>query len=203
MKRTILGVAVVVLLAAGTGRGDLIYTLGNSLTQDTLPHYLDGEVYKGIYCGQNLQQIFNDPNNFCTMDSTAWDVAFANHQFDWVTVQPYVGTSMLQDASLIEGWMNMQPGAQFVIHTGWYYAASFETTYHGVFGDGMMHHNPAYFNALIAEVEAQTGRTVNSDHAIDVLETIYHDIEDGNARIRRLTNSIATAYTCRIRMVGF
>jgi hypothetical protein len=168
-------------LCLTAGRADVIYTLGNSLTQDTRPQFLDGTILKGIYCNQNLQQIFDNPSNFCTVDSTAWNTALSGTVFDWVTVQPYLGTSLLQDASLIEGWMAMQPTARFLIHTGWTTSANFETTYHGTFTDGMMHHNPAYFAALIAELETRTGRPVLNDRAIDVLDTIYHDIAVGAA----------------------
>jgi hypothetical protein len=168
-------------LSIAVSSADWIYALGNSLTQDTLPRQLDGNVQNGIYCNQNLQQIFDDPNGFCGSTSIAWDQAFAARQFDWVIVQPFNGTFLAQDTALLTHWMNLQPNAQFVIHTGWAWHSLHESEYHGVFGDDAFHHNNAYFSALVDNVEATTGRAVLSTRAIDVLDLIYHDIEQVNA----------------------
>ena len=47
-----------------------------------------------------------------------WDIAFSQNQFDYVTVQPHPGTTLEQDLTIIDRWMQAQPSATFIIHTG-------------------------------------------------------------------------------------
>ncbi len=179
--RVFLPTCLWLVFLTGRGSADWIYALGNSLTNDTLPLNLAGNIQNGIYCNQNLQQIFDDPTGYCTAASIQWDTAFAGRQFDWVMVQPFNGTSLLQDAGLIQHWMSLQPHAQFVMHTGWAWHSRHEAEYHGTFSDDAFHHNPQYFTDLEAQVEALTGRSVISTRAIDIRDLIYHDIEAGTA----------------------
>lgn len=160
---------------------DFIYAIGNSLTQDAQPLRLDGQTQNAIHCNQNLQQIWDDPSGFCGSTTTRWDTALVQNQYDFVVVQPFYGTSLAQDSQIIRDWMAMQPNAQFVIHTGWSRHADFASEYYGTFNDGMMRANPDYFDDLIADIEANTGRQVLNDHMIDVLATIYEDIQLGQS----------------------
>ena len=97
-----------------------IYTIGNSLTWDTRPYDLDGTVGYHIGCSKNLQKIYDDPSNsYCvTPNMGTWDIAFSQNQFDYVTVQPHPGTTLEQDLTIIDRWMQAQPSATFIIHTG-------------------------------------------------------------------------------------
>lgn len=184
MTRHLCLVALAWTFAAATPystSADLIYAIGNSLTQDAQPLRLDGQIQNAIHCSQNLQQIWDDPAGFCGNTTTRWDTALVQNQYDFVTVQPFYGTSLAQDSQIIRDWMAMQPDAQFVIHTGWSWHANFAAEYYGTFNDDMMRANPDYFSDLIADIESQTGRQVINDHMIDVLATIYEDIQLGQA----------------------
>ena len=75
------------------------YTIGNSLTWDTKPSNLDGDVGYHIGCSKNLQEIYDNPStSYCVPPTSVgtWDVALSNNQFDYVTVQPHYGNTLVQ-----------------------------------------------------------------------------------------------------------
>ncbi len=163
-------------------RGDSIYLIGNSLTYDLSVWHLGSPVGYHIDCNKNLQYIHDNPGDPCV--PSHWPTGLAAHTYDWLSVQPFFGTTLAQDAAVISEWMDMQPSATVVIHTGWTHAATFEETYHGGWpgGDSLMNHSPEYFEALRAELlTLHPGRSIIINDAIGVLDQIYHDIEAGIA----------------------
>ena len=160
------------------------YMIGNSLTWDTKPNDIDGSVDYHIGCAKNLQQIYDDPSGSTCVDPKVdtWDVALNNSTFDYVTVQPYKGTTLVQDLDIINAWMQLQATATFIIHTGWSTREDFESDYHASNNDNQMKHSAAYFSDLTDQLtEDNPGREIISTQAIDVLDSIYHDIETGDA----------------------
>ncbi|MEM9482458.1 MAG: hypothetical protein AAGA83_02085 [Cyanobacteria bacterium P01_F01_bin.116] len=79
-----------------------IYTIGNSLTNDTLPQTYANDWH--IFCDRNLQFIQQNANGHCVPDSLPWDVALTQNDYDYITVQPYTGTTLSQDVSIISSW---------------------------------------------------------------------------------------------------
>ena len=157
-----------------------VYTIGNSLTWDTVPSLLDEGPTWHTFCSRNLVFIKENPDGHCVDTSTPWPQALDENQFDWVVVQPFDGTTLDQDATIISEWMASQPDANFVLHTGW--------ARHGVFSevlsegnpDNEMRSNQAYIQDLIDEVhERNPGRTLTSTWAFEYLEDILSDIEAG------------------------
>lgn len=164
-----------------------IFMIGNSLTWDTLPGLLDGQVQWHIDCGKNLQAMFDNPMNPCVKTSVPWPEVLPpgrqhSQQYDILVVQPYLGTTLDDDARLIAHWLELQPSAELVIHTGWSRADDFESSYHAQV-EGMplpMAHSSAYFKALQQRVQEQfPDRRLSTTAAMDVLDTIWHDIQQG------------------------
>ena len=183
---------VICFLSAGCleAYADSVFTIGNSLTWDTRPGLLDGDVEWHIDCGKNLQYIHDHPANPCLIaTSSLWPDALMSTQYDVVTVQPHSGTSLMQDADVISTWMQMQPNATFVIHTGWPSYTNRETIYHADYTGGGMTHSPGYFIALMDELQARhPGRAIRRTYAIDLLDSIDHDIAAGNAPFMDLSD---------------
>jgi hypothetical protein len=159
-----------------------IYLIGNSLTWDTLPGLLDGDVQWHVDCGKNLKYIHDHPGSPCVKTSTLWPQAFKSQQYDLLSVQPHMGTSLAEDVAVISTWLKQQPAAILILHTGWSRAAEFEATYHAGNSGKQMTHAPEYFHALKERLlELHPGLEIRSTAAIDVLEGIYHDIEQQRA----------------------
>lgn len=159
-----------------------IFLIGNSLTWDTLPGLLDGDVQWHVDCGKNLKYIHDHPNSPCVKTSTLWPQAFQSKQYDLLSVQPHFGTSLAEDVKVISAWLEQQPSATLVLHTGWTRSAEFEATYHAGNADEQMTHSPEYFSSLKEKLlEHHPGLTIRSTSAIDLLDEIYHDIQQQNA----------------------
>ena len=173
--------------------GAELYSLGNSLTFDALRNY-QGSVEYTINCNQNLNRIFENPSETCLprkAESRPWDQAFADTSYEFVTVQPFRGTTLAEDVSAISSWMDLQPDAAFIIHTGWTSAGARESTYNAALGDGMMKHSVAYFDALSSELEnLQPDRVIGSTNIIGILQGIAEDI----ARDASAVDSIENLY---------
>jgi hypothetical protein len=163
-----------------TAYADSIFTIGNSLTWDMKPYDLDGEVDYHIYCSKNLQYIHDNPNGHCVDTSLPWATALSTKQYDWVSVQPFAGTSLQQDIDIISGWMAMQPNAKFVIHPAWTAFGSFPSDYTAGNPDDQMRPSPEYISDLIAALQSQnTGRELRSTNSNDLLYSIYVDTQNG------------------------
>ena len=161
-------------------RADDIFMIGNSLTWDTTPSLIDGNVDWHVFCNRNLDYIYNNPGDHCVGTSTRWDDALVNNQYDFVTVQPFTGTTLQQDADIIAEWMTLQPDAQFVIHPGWASHTNYEAVYTAGNPDNMMRANPEYIGDLIAELEGRfPGRTLLNSGSHEILWSIHQDIENG------------------------
>ena len=159
-----------------------IFLIGNSLTWDTLPGLLDGDVQWHVDCGKNLKYIHDNPTAPCVKTSTLWPEALKSKQYDLLSVQPHFGTSLDEDVAVISAWLKLQPSAVLVIHTGWNRAAEFDAAYHAAVDTRQMTHSPAYFQALTSKlVELHPDRTIRSTSAIDVLDEMYHEIQQGQA----------------------
>lgn len=153
-----------------------VYTIGNSLTWDTIPSWYATDHH--IYCGQNLSYIYANPAGEC-VSSTRWTSAFTDNEYDFVTVQPYNGTTLSQDVEIISTWMDLEPGAVFVVHSGWAQSSVHSTAYNAGFSNNMVH-SPEYFEALINELSRlHPGREIRFNPAIEVLELINQDAKNG------------------------
>lgn len=157
-----------------------VFMIGNSLTWDTKPQLLDGNVQWNVFCNRNLQYIYDNPSEYCVSSSVPWDVALVNNQYEYVVVQPFAGTTLEQDATIISSWMALQPDAKFIVHPGWASYTNFAGVYNGGNPDNMMRPNPAYINDLIDEIESRNpGRSLGNSQSHDLLWLIYQDIEAG------------------------
>lgn len=155
-----------------------IYMIGNSLTWDTFPHELYRHVEYHIDCSRNLQYIFDNPDAPCFDISRVWTDALVNDTYDTVVVQPFTGTTFAQDVAVISYWMELQPAAQFIIHTGWAEHHLFEQMYHTTTLLGDMIYSPAYFDALAADLLAlHPERPILINDAQRLLDGIFHDIQ--------------------------
>lgn len=159
-----------------------IFLIGNSLTWDTLPGLLKGDVQWHVDCGKNLKFIFENPQNPCVKTSTLWPDALANKQYDVLCVQPHFGTSLDDDVHVISKWLDYQPQAKLVIHTGWNRSADFERDYHAATDGKQMIHAPKYFEQLTSSVrEKHPQRSIRTTAAIQTLDQIWHDIHNSQA----------------------
>jgi hypothetical protein len=163
-----------------------IYLIGNSLTNDTVPTALDGNVQWHIDCGKNLVFIHDNPDKPCLKSSKIWTQALKETQFDILVVQPFSGSTLEQDTRVISNWMKMQPGARVILHTGWNRHAVFESDYHATTdsqqSDFKMTYTPVYFDRLIAKLQSQfPTRSIASTQAMQLLDSVAHDIQDKKA----------------------
>ncbi len=163
------------------------YLIGNSLTWDTIPGYLDGDVQWHVGCGKSLPYLFEHPENPCVKTSTLWPTALKNKQYDFVSVQPHYGSNLKQDVKVISEWMKMQPEAVLVIHSGWARAATRAQEYVSKETTKGMVHSPAYFSALLTELKTlHPTRHFRQTGAIDLLDKIARDIRDGKAPFKSM-----------------
>lgn len=185
-----------------------IFLIGNSLTWDTLPGLLEGDVQWHVDCGKSLKFIHDHPGNPCVKTSVNWSEALTSKKYDFLCVQPHFGTTLAEDVAVISHWLELQPQATLVLHTGWNRAADFESHYHRTAASSgasssealrsqVMIHSPRYFAALQAELAAKyPQRDIRTTAAIQVLDDIWHDIEKSNAPFK----SFAELYRDEIHM---
>ncbi len=159
-----------------------IFLIGNSLTWDTLPGLLTGDVQWHVDCGKNLKFIYENPQSPCVKTSTLWPTAFAAKQYDVLCIQPHFGTSLDDDIQAISKWLELQPKASLVIHTGWNRSADFEKDYHAATDAKQMIHAPKYFEVLVTTLsEKYPNRSIRTTSAIQTLDLIWHDIKNARA----------------------
>lgn len=155
------------------------YLIGNSLTWDTVPSLLDGDVQWHVGCGKSLPYMYANPENPCVKTSTIWPKALKEKQYDFVSVQPHYGSTLKQDVETISAWMKMQPKAVFVIHSGWARQASRADEFADAGPIEKMQHNPTYFRLLIAELRRlHPGRELRQTRAIHLLAKIAEDVTE-------------------------
>jgi hypothetical protein len=153
------------------------YLIGNSLTWDTSPPLLGEDVQWHVDCGVNLAQIHDRPEKPCVDSSTLWPKALRERQYDVVSVQPHYGTTLAQDAATISEWMELQPKAVFVVHSGWAFHAKRVEEWESAAGPDQMAHSPIYFRALLAELRKRhPGRELRQTFAQSLLAAVHEDI---------------------------
>ena len=161
-----------------------IYLIGNSLTWDTIPSLLDGDVNWHVDCGKSLPWMFANPEMPCVKSSQLWPAALKQKQYDIVSVQSHYGATLAEDVETISKWMAMQPKAVFVIHTGWAHHVKRELEYNNDDITGTMQHSPAYITALLAALQKRhPDREFRQTHAIDLLARVAADVEAKTAPI--------------------
>jgi len=179
------------LATAATTAADLpgssCYLIGNSLTQDTVPSRLAGDVQWHIDCGKSLPYIFENPLKPCVESSILWPEALKAKQYDIISVQVHYGSTLETDAAVISELLRMQGSAVFVIHSGWARSRSRAEEYASKSGQGQMRHSPAYLDSLMAKLAVlHPGREFRQTRAQDLLALIAADIDAGKAPFGRI-----------------
>lgn len=164
------------------------YLIGNSLTWDTVPPLLSGDVQWHVDCGVNLQHIEANPDKPCVKESTLWPTALREKQYDFVSVQPHYGSTLAKDVETISAWMKLQPQAIFVIHSGWAFHAQREAEFASFASPEVMTHSPGYLRALVAELKRlHPDRELRQTFVQNLLVAIAEDIAVGQAPFKSIT----------------
>lgn len=163
------------------------YLIGNSLTWDTVPSKLDGDVQWHVDCGKSLPFIYENPEKPCVKSSTLWPQALKDKQYDYLSLQVHYGSTLEEDAAVITAFLELQQKAKVIIHTGWAREASRKEEYENTDTSGKMQHSPAYFEALLGKLrELNPGREFRLTHTQDLLDLVAKDIESGKAPFETL-----------------
>lgn len=166
------------LYAQDTDVQESICLIGNSLTWDTVPSRMEEDVQWHVDCGKSLKFIYEHPQMPCVKTSTLWTEALKAEKYDIISVQPHYGTTLDEDVETISKWIELQPQAVFIIHTGWARSATLTEEY---FADGLsekMSHQPAYLNALITQLKQKHPETeFRTTHAMRLLIELKKGID--------------------------
>jgi hypothetical protein len=187
----LIGAAVWLLLlstpfAVAFGASFRAFTIGNSLTWDTQPQTLDDSQWH-VFCNRHLQYIYDTPTGHCITTSTMWTSALANNTYDYVSVQPFAGTTLEQDTTIISEWMQMQPDAVFVLHTGWNGYGGYVQLYNSQ-NVTTANASDAYFTALEQNLrQLHPDREIRRSVAAAILYDIALDIQSGDAPLTSLS----------------
>ncbi len=158
------------------------YLIGNSLTWDTVPSKLDGDVQWHVDCGKSLPYIYDHPEAPCVKASTIWTKALIEKQYDLVSVQSHYGATLEEDAATITKWMKLQPGAVFIVHTGWAHSKTRAEEFAKTQPGGKSEHSVAYMDALVARLKKDNpGREIRRTRAMDLLDRVARDAAAGRA----------------------
>ncbi|MFM7863807.1 MAG: hypothetical protein ACKPHU_06315, partial [Planctomycetaceae bacterium] len=158
------------------------YLIGNSLTWDTVPQRLDGDVQWHVDCGVSLPHIFAHPEQPCVRESTVWPQALRDRQYEIVSVQPHYGSTLTQDVETISNWMKLQPRAVFVVHSGWAFHTQRAGEFDSLATPDRMTHSPTYLRALVSELRRlHPDREIRQTLAQNLLAQIAADIGAGRA----------------------
>lgn len=167
------------------------YLIGNSLTWDTVPSSLDGEVQWHVDCGKSLPWIYQHPEKPCVKSSVLWPSALKQKQFDVLCVQPHYGSTLDEDVQTIAKWIELQKSAVVVIHSGWSRSVSRAVEYKTKFADSpgnpKMVHCPDYVAALIKELGKRFPKTeFRQTRANELLNQVATDISNGTAPFAKI-----------------
>ncbi|CAK9014555.1 Beta_helix domain-containing protein, partial [Durusdinium trenchii] len=174
-----------------------VFLIGNSLTWDTIPSRLDGNVHWHVDCGKSLKYIFEHTESPCVRTSRLWPEAFQTAQYDIVTVQPHYGTTLDEDVEVISRWMELQPHAEFVLHTAWARHATIDEEFADDDPAGPLTHSRTYIVALRKKLlERNPGRTIRVTPCTLLVHRIAEDIREGRAPLK----DIAEFYRDSIHM---
>lgn len=156
-KATVIGLILAAALCVPAVAQDAVatryYLIGNSLTWDTVPQRLSGDVQWHVDCGVNLAHIYANPDQPCVKESTLWPQALREKQYDFISVQPHYGSTLAQDVATISAWIKLQPKAVLVIHSGWAKHAQRADEFASYTASEQMTHSPGYLRALVAELK--------------------------------------------------
>lgn len=173
--------------AGETTPGPSYYLIGNSLTWDTVPSMLDGDVQWHVDCGKSLPYMYENPQKPCVKSSTLWPQALKEKQYDLISVQVHYGSTLIEDAAVLSDLLEMQKKATFIIHTGWARSESRVEEYAKTSSEGKMQHSPAYFHDLLKKLrELHPDREFRLTHAQDLLEKVSTDIDAGEAPFEKV-----------------
>jgi len=163
------------------------YLIGNSLTWDTVPPKLDGDVQWHVDCGKSLPYIYDNPEKPCVKASTVWPKALIGKQYDFVSVQSHYGATLEEDAATISKWMKLQPKAVFVVHTGWAREATRAEEFAKTKPGEKMEHSVAYIEALVARLKKDNpGRVIRRTRCMDLLDRVARDAQAGKAPFKEV-----------------
>jgi hypothetical protein len=170
-------------LICSVSRAD-VYVLGSSYSSDAVPASLDDRPQWHIDCGKSLQYILDNPLAPCDITSTIWPVALSATQFKYVSFQPVrdvAGVTEQSDIDAIGYWLSLQPTAVGVIHHTWPRPSEWEADFHNAHPDNALtNYSQRYtFDLIHALQAANPGRRIVSDRANEILDRIYHDIQNG------------------------
>jgi hypothetical protein len=180
---------VIVLLFLATAcravHADLVsaFFIGNSLMQDATGGYYalspPKTVHAQIWGSQTLPGAYANPSSTIAQ---RWDVSLNANQYDALVVQPYFPSTLGADKAVINEWLELQPDAVLVLHTGWPKRSIFEPTVHGTFDGSTMVQNRLYIDALKAELSLDhPDLEIRVNDATAALDLIFHDIENGTS----------------------
>ena len=179
------------------GKAASHFLIGNSLTWDTVPPKLDGDVQWHVGCGKSLPYLFQNPEEPCVKTSTLWPAALKEKQYDYISVQSHYGSTLEEDATVISEWMKLQPKAIFIVHTGWARSAERAAEWASKDAGGKMQHSLAYINALVDLLKKNhPKREIRRTKTMDLLQKVADDIEAGKAPIK----DVAELYRDAIHM---
>lgn len=171
--------------AAAEPAGPSVFLIGNSLTWDTTPSRLAGDVQWHVDCGVPLPYIHANPAKPCVSSSTLWPAALRDKQYDFLSVQPHYGSTLAQDVETISAWMTMQPKAVVVLHSGWARHAQRADEFASFAAPGQMTHSPGYLRALIAELRRlHPGREIRQTLCQNLLAQVAADIAAGKSPLK-------------------
>ena len=163
------------------------YLIGNSLTWDTVPSRLDGDVQWHVDCGVALPQIYARPNQPCVKESTIWPKALHEKQYDFVSVQPHYGSTLMQDVETISNWVKLQPKGVFIVHSGWALQAQRANEFASLATPNQMTHSPHYIRALVSELrQLFPGREIRQTLAQNLLAQVADDIDAGRSPMKNV-----------------
>lgn len=169
------------------------FLIGNSLTWDTVPSKLDGEVQWHVDCGKSLPYIVEHSGNPCVKSSILWPIALKEKQYDLLSVQVHYGSTLAEDVTAISTLVELQPNARVIIHTGWARAAERVAEWETIAEDSdspqlAMTHNITYFDALLQNLRGRFPlRSFQRTRAIDILQQVEIDIMENKAPLAEVT----------------
>lgn len=197
-------IASVALLAVATSAQAVsVYQIGNSLTWDSRPSYLDEYAenlnldWTGgwhIRTGSTLTDILNDPNPAEPQHKLAFPFPYGDSlpgAWDKLVVQSYrgAGHTLAMDIAAVQAFSDMAPDAELYIYGSWPQTFAWGDWLLPVSSDGSQLTVPrrAYFETLIDQLD----RPAKLVPVGDVLFRIKTEIDAGNLP---LFSSIADFY---------
>lgn len=169
------------------------FLIGNSLTWDTVPSKLDGDIQWHVDCGKSLPYIVEHPEKPCVKSSTLWPTALKEKRYDLIALQAHYGSTLAEDVAAISKLIELQPKARVIIHTGWARAAErvaeWKATEENSDSSQLeMGHNVGYFDALLRELRNRFPlRSFQRTQAIDILQQVEIDIAENKAPLADVT----------------